>query len=156
MKHICNKTGKDIEIRSIGGHPVLKIGDTSVIIDYCPFCGAHLDNLCFINPMEYVSESKTQLLACGSYFGLAYYVVSKGPYPVAYVDIEKHLPDGLYVPRGGITWDDNFMPGLEGAPRGQGHRYLGWDYYTDASHEWTTQKIINEAKQLIGGLYCDN
>lgn len=121
-----------------------------------------------IKEMVYESQMhKEDLLACDTYKGFNYKVVSYGQHPCCYVEI----PEGHKLYRkdyndkecvdidchGGLTFTDfrDF---------GDGEKYyIGWDYahiddyagyYTlfpemSSLKKWTTEEMINECKKVI-------
>lgn len=112
--------------------------------------------------MVYKSERcDAELLACDTYKGFDYYVVSRGMHPCAYVDI-KHYDKAINAKtincHGGITYSESTLDAAD-----HDGWFIGWGYaqvldyfgcYRDAPdtrtyRRWTTAEMVAECKRVI-------
>lgn len=102
-----------------------------------------------------------ELLACDTYKGFDYYVVSRGTHPCAYVDI-KNYSKAINVDdidcHGGITYFESTLDAAD-----HDGWFIGWDYahcfdyfgcYRDAPNtkmyrRWATAEMVAECKRVI-------
>lgn len=106
-----------------------------------------------------------ELLAAGTYKGLAYYVVSNGTHPCAYVNVAGTRLEGVaYFSiegldcHGGLTYSAERINAV--SEKGW---YLGWDYahFGDCfggsaqGKRYSTGEIVAECKNIIGVIVAD-
>lgn len=114
-----------------------------------------------------------ELLACDTYRGFEYYVMSLGVHPCAYVAIpsshefyQKHYDELPNIDcHGGLTYSNSFL--CMSGDKGINGWFIGWDYahFNDYSgiystsifpdyelKRWTTEEIVAECKHVIDQL----
>ena len=106
-------------------------------------------------------------IAEGEYKGFAYYVLSLGTHPCAYIDVSGTKLHGIDYSaidiecHGGLTYSRSGLSTVD--KKGW---YIGWDYahfndfagyyldYPDGGFgkKWTTEEIVSECKEVINQL----
>lgn len=110
-------------------------------------------------------NSAPELLAAGAYRGLAYYVVSNGTHPCAYVNVADTRLEGLaYFSIKGLDCHGGLTYAAEriNAVNEKGW-YLGWDYahfgdcFGDSAQgkRYSTGEIVSECKKVIDVIAAD-
>lgn len=102
-----------------------------------------------------------ELLACDTYKGYDYYVVSRGTHPCAYVDIKnygKAINADTIDCHGGITYSESTLDAAD-----HDGWFIGWNdaHYSDylgcyrdppdtrTYRRWTTAEMVAECKRVI-------
>ena len=116
--------------------------------------------------MEYIPETKTEILAKGTFNNYNYFVISYGTHPCCYVELPKRhkLYGLLYMDieenydisvHGGFTYsrdnlllkDNTWILGWDYAHYGD--YYCGYGVGYEKNHRWTTDEMIQECINVI-------
>lgn len=103
-------------------------------------------------------DNYVEVLDHDVYRGVEYYIVNRGSWPCAYINVlkdKKEKVDSLC--HGGVSWHDRYIPGIDKA---KGKYWLGWDYGHSGDYTvfglhmtmgkvWHTDEILKEVREVI-------